>query len=198
MQKNELLVIDIETTGFLDQGGLIVEVGIVKLDLTNGKVDIIFDRVCREKNFDEKHSEQPYGWIFKNSNLTIEDVEKAESFDSMLPEIQEIINYFQNGCTAFNRAFDIPFLENRGLKFGKLQPCPMRESINVLMLPPTEKMKMYKPSIKYKTPNVEEAWKFLFPNIPYVELHRAADDALHEAMIVYELYKKGFYKCVIK
>ena len=43
----------------------------------------------------------------------------------------------------------------------------------------------------YKWPSVEEAFKFFFPKIEYKEKHRGLDDAKHEAMIVYELFKRG-------
>ena len=46
----------------------------------------------------------------------------------------------------------------------------------------------------YKWPSVEEAWKHFFPNTKYVEAHRGADDAKHEALIVYELYKMGLFR----
>lgn len=45
----EILIIDLETTGFLTQGGKIVEVGIVELDLETGNKKIIFDQVVHEK-----------------------------------------------------------------------------------------------------------------------------------------------------
>ena len=41
----------------------------------------------------------------------------------------------------------------------------------------------------YKWPNVQEAYDFFFGKTDYTELHRGADDAFHEADIVYELYK---------
>jgi DNA polymerase III epsilon subunit-like protein len=41
-------VIDIETTGFLKNGGKIVEVGIVELDLETGDKKIVFDEVTHE------------------------------------------------------------------------------------------------------------------------------------------------------
>jgi DNA polymerase-3 subunit epsilon len=47
---------------------------------------------------------------------------------------------------------------------------------------------------KYKWPKVEEAYDFFFPNNNYVEKHRGADDAFHEADIVYELHKIGLFK----
>jgi len=45
----------------------------------------------------------------------------------------------------------------------------------------------------WKWPKVQEAWDFLFGKTNYIEKHRGADDALHEAQIVYKLYKEhGF------
>ena len=44
---------------------------------------------------------------------------------------------------------------------------------------------------KDKWPKVEEAYNFFFPGNDYVELHRGADDAFHEADIVFELIKRG-------
>ncbi len=45
----------------------------------------------------------------------------------------------------------------------------------------------------YKWPKVEEAWSEFFPDEDYVELHRGADDALHEARIIHELYCRGVF-----
>ena len=41
----------------------------------------------------------------------------------------------------------------------------------------------------FKWPNVEEAYKFFFPKSSYIEKHRGADDAFHEAKIIYEMFK---------
>jgi len=41
---------------------------------------------------------------------------------------------------------------------------------------------------------MQEAWDNLFPNTNYREKHRAVDDAIHEAKIVFEMYKRGDYK----
>ena len=45
-----------------------------------------------------------------------------------------------------------------------------------------------------KWPSVMEAWKEMFPMIDYDEAHRGLDDAVHEAKIVYEMYRKGIFK----
>jgi DNA polymerase-3 subunit epsilon len=46
--ENIILVVDIETTGFLNQGGLIIEIGIVKLNLENGEISPAFNSLIRE------------------------------------------------------------------------------------------------------------------------------------------------------
>ena len=38
-----------------------------------------------------------------------------------------------------------------------------------------------------------KAWQHFFPGVDYIEQHRGADDAVHEAQIVYELYKLGVF-----
>jgi len=194
MMEKKILVADIETTGFLWQEGSIVEIGIVELNLNTGDCEIIFESLCKEEILNSKHRKSPLGWIFDNSTLTVEDVRKAPRFEDIKESVQDIISGCKLGCTAFNRSFDIDFLKSRDIKFHLLQPCPMQLCINILKLDPTEKMKKWKMNIKYKTPNAEEAYNFFFPGENYVEMHRAPDDAWHEAKVVYELYKKGVFK----
>jgi DNA polymerase III epsilon subunit-like protein len=180
---NKLLVIDIETTGFLPKGGKIVEVGIVELDIETGCIKALLDVVCREGGFID-----PKAWIFNNSSLTVEDVGKAPRFSGkwgVEKVIQGIIDQYPLGATAFNRDFDVKFLQSREILFGKLQPCPMLVATDICKLPGHR---------GYKWPKVEEAWEFFFPYVPYVEEHRGADDAMHEAQIVYEMIKTGVYE----
>ena len=105
----KIAVVDIETSGFQNQGGLIVEVGIVGLDLMTGEITEEFGTVVRESSFDERHGQHPFGWIFGNSTLTLEEVLAAVSFDSVAPAIQQILNKY-DGATAFNKSFDFGFL----------------------------------------------------------------------------------------
>ena len=44
----KILIIDIETTGFVPEQNFIVEIGIVSLDLDNGNIETLFDKVVRE------------------------------------------------------------------------------------------------------------------------------------------------------
>ena len=181
---SKILIIDIETTDFLQKGGKIVEVGMVELDLSNGNKKIIFDQVTHETGITREEVEK--SWIIKNSTLTLEEIRASKPLHILKKEIQSIIFDYQNGATAFNNAFDFGFMETRGFVFPKKLPCPMKLSTDICRLP--------SPRGGYKWPKVEEAHKHFFGDVGYIEAHRGADDALHEADIVYELFKIGIFK----
>ena len=180
----EIAVIDIETSGFQHQGGLIVEIGIVGLNLETGSVTDEFDSIVKEDGFDERHAKHPYGWVFQNSDLRYNDVLSANNLTDMLPEIQNVLNKYSLGATAYNKAFDFGFLRSRGLQIKELD-CIMLSATPVVNLPPNPGYSTP------KWPKVEEAWEYFFPQVEYKEAHRALDDARHEALIAYELYKLG-------
>ena len=180
---NVVFIVDIETTDVAAKRGCIVEVGIVSLNLETGSREILFDSICREDGFSEKDKD---AWIFKNSYLTYEDVLEAPSLDELLPEIQKIIDSFTLGGTAYNNKFDFAWLESRGIVFKTKLACPMIAATPVLKLRGRGR--------GFKWPNVEEAWRYFFPNEPYIEKHRGADDAYHEALIVHEMYRRGQFK----
>ena len=187
----KILVIDLESAGFMQKGGSIVEVGAVSLDLETGEIQEVFNSLVREDILSAKHRESSeYNWIFQNSDLTPEMVREAPSQHDVYAAFQEIVNQFPEGVTAFNRDFDVPYLESRGIKFRKLQPCPMKVMTGVMKLPHKNGRG------GYKWPKVEEAFAFLFPEVEYKEAHRGASDARDEAMIVLEMYKRGIYKTV--
>jgi len=179
-----ILILDIETTGFLQSGGKIVEIGVVELDLSNGNRKIIFDEVCHERPITREHVEN--SWIVKNSDLTLHAIQHSKQLIHLQPAVQEILNDYPVGATAFNNAFDFGFLENRGFRFPSKLPCPMKLSTDICKLP---KQGGY----GYKWPKVEEAHKYFFGDVGYIEKHRGADDAFYEAEIVYELYKRGIF-----
>ncbi len=161
---------------------LILEIGIVKLDLETGDTKINFDSHVREPTFGDKHKSS---WIFKNSDLKFEDVEKAPLLEELKQEIQEI--FHKCYITAFNKSFDLGFLKARGFEFPDELPCIMLTSTNICRIPSRYNRR------GYKWPSAQEAWDFFFPNSDYIEKHRAADDAIHEAKILYEIYRKGLY-----
>lgn len=172
----KIAVIDIETTNFLNNGGKIVEVGIVELDLTNGNKTVLMNFVTHENGITEIEIDN--SWIIKNSDLTKLQIRYSINLSLILKQIQTIADTYP--CTAFNRRFDTDFLTSRGIIFNNLYPCPMLELTPIMKLPSKR---------GNKWPNVEEAYKYFFPDTEYVEQHRALDDALHEADIIYELHK---------
>ena len=172
----KVAVIDIETTDFFQRGGLILEVGVVELDLENGDTKIIYNEKVREESFGQKHENS---WIFNNSDLTYKGMSDAQPLD--IESLQKIFDKYY--VTAFNKKFDFEFLRDRGIVIDKELPCPMLLSTSICELPGRFG--------SYKWPKVQEAWDHLFGKTDYVEEHRGADDALHEAKIVYELHKMG-------
>jgi len=180
-----ILILDIETTGFLNQGGKIVELGIVQLDLDTGEKEIIFNEVCHEKGITLSDIES--SWIINNSDLNINCVKYSGTLESKKNRIQNILDSYPLGATAFNNDFDFGFLENRGLVFPKKLPCPMKLSTDICKIP-------HPNGRGNKWPKVEEAHLHFFGDIGYVEKHRGADDAFFEADIVMKLYELGIFK----
>jgi DNA polymerase III epsilon subunit-like protein len=180
----KIAILDIETTGFQNQGGKIVEVGIVELDLSNGNRKIVYDKVCHERPITKQEVEN--SWIVQNSDLTTEMIRVSPQLIHLQPEIQQILNSYSLGCTAFNNAFDFGFMESRGFWFPKKLQCPMKLSTDICKIP--------SPRGGYKWPNVMEAHRYFFGDVGYIEKHRGADDAYWESEIVYELFKRGIFK----
>gem|GEM_PF-526337 len=177
-----ILVVDIETTGFLNQGGKIVEIGIVKLNLETGEIEKEYDSLIKEDGLSEKHTETPLGWIFKNSTLDYSELNNAPSLDSQRRTLQTLFDSYE--AIAYNKTFDFGFLKDRGFTIDELS-CPM------MLLTPILKIDNGFGDENYKWPSVQEAWEYFFGDSGYNESHRALDDAIHEAQIVYELYKLG-------
>jgi len=107
-------------------------------------------------------------------------VRTSRRLDLLHSEIQEIINRYPLGATAYNIAFDFSFLKNRRFVFPRKLDCPMLLSTDVCRIPNS-----YRKG-SFKWPKVEEAYAYFFPTEHYVEKHRGADDAIHEAKIVFE------------
>ena len=177
-------IVDIETTGFLNAGGKIVEVGIAGFDLEDRKLHKLFHSVCREDGLTGKDRK---AWIFKNSDLLVEDVRVAPLFSEIQDEVQSVIQSCK-GVTAYNKSFDFDFLRDRGVVIENDIACPMLLATNVVKAPHKQSWKK-----GYKWPSVEESWAHFFPEVPYDEKHRGLDDALHEALIFMKLYDLGLY-----
>lgn len=180
----KVLIIDIETTGFSHSESSIVEVGIVSLDLNTGSRAILLDKVTYEEK--TTINEIKNSWFYENTDFNGHELlESGELLTDLLPEIQRIIDSYPLGSTAYNNDFDYGFLESRAIKFPKKLPCPMKLSTPICKIKGKYK--------GYKYPKCQEAYDFFFPDEDYLETHRAADDAYHEAKIVHELWKRGVF-----
>ncbi len=176
---SKILIIDIETTGFSKTKNKIVEIGIVSLDLLNGNIKTLFSAFIKEDGITRE--EIAKAWVIENSDITVEDILKAENLQFYFDEIQRLLNEYVLGATAFNNTFDFGFLQERGFIIPIKLKCPMKLATDICRIPGKRG--------GYKWPNMEEAYNHFFPGNDYVELHRGADDAKHEAEIVYELWK---------
>lgn len=116
--NNKILIVDIETTGFLDQGGHIAEIGIVELDLRTGAKEIIFDEVCHEKGMTLESVQN--SWIVSNGFMTVEEIRHSKNLEVYRSQLQGIFNQYRTGATAFNNAFDMGFLKDRNFTFPKV------------------------------------------------------------------------------
>ena len=180
---SKILVIDIETTGFSKTKNKIVEIGIVSLDLLNGDIETLFSAFIKEDGITRE--EITKAWVIENSDITVEDIWKAENLQFYFDEIQRILNEYTLGATAFNNSFDFGFLQVRGFIIPAKLICPMKLATDICRIPGKKG--------GWKWPNVEEAYRYFYPGEDYIELHRGADDAYHEAKIVYALYKIGMF-----
>jgi DNA polymerase III alpha subunit (gram-positive type) len=178
----EILVLDIETTGLQTNEDLILELGMVKLDLETGEITTLFDAVFKDERLTARHRE---AWIFQNGFMTIDEIRNAKPITDYKEEIQSIMNEFLGRITAWNRDFDSAFLERAGFLLGQAIDCPMKKSVDYFKI---------ESAFGYKWPKAQEAWDILFPNTPKTEEHRGLDDAKMEAAIIYELFKKGVYQ----
>lgn len=185
-KDNCIYVVDIETTSTRPYDGSIVEIGICELNLETGNVKCIFDEIVREDGFNVGDRN---AWIFSNSDLTYKEVLAAPRFGGLIEKLQEIFE--RRPSTAYNKRFDFGWLRSRGLKILEL-PCPMIAATPIIRLPPVFE------DHDFKYPKVEEAWDYYYPDLDYVEKHRAYDDAEHEAMIVYAMYKSKHWEPVIR
>ena len=185
MEENsgEIIVLDIEKTGFLESGGQIVEIGMVLLNVKTGHIRKLFDKVICPGPFTSKSkSFSNSAWIFQNSDLTVDMVLQAQFLNTYRNEIQFLLDKYP--VTAFNKKFDLGFLRKYEFKIPKELPCIMLELTPYTKLPGP---------YGYKWPKVEEAWQHFFPDFSYDEAHRAYDDAFHEARILYEMMKRRYY-----
>lgn len=177
--KNKILVLDIETTGFLNANGKIVEIGICELDITTGATKLLFDSCVHETGITREEVQN--SWIVQNSDMTVLEVQHSPNLETVREKVQKILNRYELGATAFNSKFDFDFLESRGFSFPRKLACPMQILTPIMQLPAKSGRS------GFKWPNVSEAMSIYLGVKGYIEQHRGGQDALDEAKIVFKL-----------
>ena len=184
--ENKILILDLETTGFSPSKSMIAEIGIVSLDVITGEKEILFDQVVKEPAFTP--SDVKKSWIVQNRYMSAEEIIRAPFLSDFIAEIQNIINKYPVGATAYNNKFDFRFLDHRGIAFPKKLQCPMLLSTDICKIPK-------KNGRGWKWPTVTECRAYFFgKDTGYVEAHRGASDAMDEAEIVFELINLGLFE----
>jgi len=174
-------ILDIETTSLEPEIGHIVEIGIVTINVSTYEITTTFDSIVKESGFG---SEEKDAWIFNNSDLKYIDVIDATYLENIRDEVQMILNKYPT--TAFHKEFDFGYLKTRDFQILNELPCIMLEATPICKIPGYYG--------NYKWPKAQETWDYFFPDSDYIEKHRAADDAFHEALILFEMYKRGDYQ----
>jgi len=182
----KILVVDLETTSLdptIDdiwnlENSIISEIGIVKLDLETGKIEPVFDSVCRE---DKTCSAQ--SWIFGNSSFTHEDVLSADHFQMFKDELQEIFD--QDYATSWWHEYDFNRLEHpsRGIRIQYKFWDPAITLIPYLKIP-------FPNGTGLKRPKVDEAYRYFNPGRILDHPHRALKDAQIEAQMIFLAVQK--------
>ncbi len=176
----EIYVLDTETTGLGGgfEGDVVVEIGIARVDLEKRKVYPEFGcLVCQNLSDEQKEA-----WVFKNTDLTPEEVEKSPW---TIEEIRHVLLRYENRVfTAYNVVFDFDsFLQITPWFFRpKLAPCIKEECAN-----------RYNDGRWFKA---QEAYDMLCPDNPArvpngKEEHRALSDAVLEGYILLRLCEKN-------
>ena len=175
----ELLVLDIETDGLTANRDSIVEIGVVILNTNTGNIEKAFHSLIREEN----HELDESAWIFGHSTLTANEVKaNGVSINQIRSQLQLLLSKYPS--IAYNCKFDFGFLNYRKFDIPKVAPDPM-----FLM---TDVLKIKNSRGGYKWPTVQECLNYF--GIKEAEPHRAQEDAVLEARIIYEMIKKGIYK----
>jgi len=107
---------------------------------------------------------------FEDLNQKVDDLIEIHRKDTTIDLMNDMDKF-----TAIKNVVNIPHIA----------PDPMLILTPVLALPG-----------RYgcKWPSFQEAWKHIFEgDDEYCEMHRAYDDALHEAMLIQAMVKRGIY-----
>jgi len=103
--KNNIIIIDTETSGLNPNSELIVEVAAIKLDCKSFKYQKIFNSLCNPR-LSKKRLEK--SWICSNGFISPEEILKAPNDIKVASELKLVLG--NSHWTTFNLEFDGGFL----------------------------------------------------------------------------------------
>lgn len=190
---NPLYIVDTETTG-LDgyPQDLVVEIGIVRVNLEKGTVRNVMDTVV---GYDTGSwpACMCSSWIFSNSTLTTEEVDRAPRMKTVVDLVRGTLS--GKHVTSYNRSFDFGRFLNEPP--WNLRECTVREPC--VMLAADAVAEIPRSGSYYDRPawpRLENAYAYLCPDNPEGigdQDHRALSDARMAGWVAIELYRRGLY-----
>jgi DNA polymerase-3 subunit epsilon len=184
--KNKIVIIDIETTGFNRDLDNIIEIGIVELDIKSGQIRTLFNSQVKDTNFDvSQHIDNTF---IKTSGIDIYEISESISIKECEEDLQLIFDNYR--CAAYNRTFDFGWLESRAFSIPMKLMDIMRFCIK--SFPNCGSFK-FQDVYKFITNQPNDFITKYLTRTYYKSNHRAIDDAICEAEVLFYLIKElGF------
>lgn len=178
-----LLVIDTETTGFLDDPDCQPwEIGAVLLDVEGCEVSTFSAVGCPAVLKPSMAKALSIGGISEDELRTAPPmVDVASAFIAWIPDVDA-------NATAFNVAFDKPMLSRLGIGYERWAPCVMERA--KFIMGKAGALPWFNRYNDWKMPKLSEAAAFF--GVPQQEpAHRALADARTAALIAAELQRRA-------
>ncbi len=194
----KIFVVDTETTGLdgAHGGDRIVEIAICEVDTELGTIQKVYESIVGHdtKEWDEWKKD---AWIFQNSDLTLEKVEKGPPANDVIKEVRKILD--DKNVTSYNTGFDWHLfleLEPWNIPYFRLMPCIMLSATPVCKIGRSTFHNSYSgfSSYGYKWPTLEEAYRKLIGRDLKMNSHRAMADCYKSSVILVKLLEGKFYK----
>lgn len=193
LPTTEIYVLDTETTGLKGAPiDLVVDIGIVKVDLREGIVTKVYDSVVGY-DVTEWSDYLTNAWIFENTDMTLEMVAEAPPMVKVIDDVRRILR--GKNVTSYNIDFDMR-------KFLYREPWNLRGTFNEckdIMLAAKDVCKLpsaYKYG-DYRYPKLDYAYETIVEGDPAgihgTQDHRAYSDAIVASYVMIQMYRDGTY-----
>ena len=189
--KTDVYVVDTETTGLSGAPrDKIVDIAVCKVTLGEDNVENVYSSVVGHDT-EKWDDDLRRSWIFENTDLTLDMVNKAPPESQVVDEVSKILK--GANVTSFNFQFDFD-------KFLYKQPWSLRPNIvpfRCVMIASKDVCKIPGLYEDYKWPKLDEAYRIIVKGDPAgingVQAHRALSDAVMASHILLELHRTGNY-----